>query len=101
MLCPVSNLRTCASVSAFVPCKNIRRLFLTRNQHARSGPRKAAHSLLHIDAQRQRWEPSEVSDALANILVQGDSIAKTGAARVRRSREKAIVRRMPAIHVWV
>src|SRR5205809_6698376 len=38
-------------------------------------------------------------DAFADVLVERDGVAETGAARMRRSGEKTIVRRMPAVHV--
>src|SRR5438445_7709948 len=38
-------------------------------------------------------------DALADVLVQRDGVAETAAARMRRGREEAVVRRMAAIHV--
>ena len=38
-------------------------------------------------------------DALADVLVERDGVAETGAARMGRGREKTIVRRMPAVHV--
>jgi len=73
--------------------------FLARNQHTRTGPRETAHPLLHIDTKRQRWEAGQMSDALANILLQRNRIVKTGAARMGCSGQKAIIRWMPAIHI--
>src|SRR5439155_7688393 len=55
--------------------------------------------LLHIDTERERREPGEMPDALADVLVERDGVAEAAAARMRRGREEAIVRRMPAIHV--
>src|SRR5437667_488272 len=42
-----------------------------------------------------------MSDPLANVLVQGNCVAETRAPRVRRRREKTIVRRMPSIYIRV
>ena len=87
-----------------MPCKNIRRenvrrLFLARNQHARTGPRKTAQALLHVDAERERREPRQVADAFGDVLVERDGVAEAAAARMRRGGEEAVVRRMPAVHV--
>src|SRR5439155_3755369 len=81
------------------PAENVRRLFFARNHHARSRPRKAAHALLHVHTQCERRKPREMPDALADVLVERDGVAETGAARMWRGREKAVVRRMPAVHV--
>ena len=72
----------------------VRPLFLARDHHALTRPRKAAHALLHVHAQRERRKPREMPDALADVLVERNGIAKTGAARMRRGCEKTIVRRM-------
>src|SRR5205807_3726467 len=47
----------------------------------------------------ERGKPRQMSDALADVLVERDGVAETGAARMGRGREKTIVRRMPAVHV--
>ena len=104
MLWPSSSLRTCASISAGVPCRNmpledVRRLFLARNQHARSRSRKGCAALLDVDAERQRREAREMADAFGDVLVERDGVAEPAAARMRRGGEEAVVRRMPAVHV--
>src|SRR5205814_1991662 len=81
------------------PLKNVRRLFLARNEHPGTSPGKTAQPLLHVYAKRQRRETGQVPDALGDVLIQRDGVAKTAAARMRRSREEAIVRRMSAIDV--
>src|SRR4051812_5243580 len=40
-----------------------------------------------------------MADAFGDVLVEGDRVAKSAAARVRRRGEKADIRRMPGIHV--
>src|SRR5258705_12760738 len=52
-----------------------------------------------IHPQRQRWKTRKMTNPLANILVERDCVAETGAAWIRRCGEKTIVRWMPAIHI--
>src|SRR5260221_722458 len=42
-----------------------------------------------------------MADPLGNILIEGNSVAEASAAGMRRGGEKAIVRRMSAVHVWM
>jgi hypothetical protein len=42
-----------------------------------------------------------VADAFRDVLVEGDGVAETAAARVRGRREEAIVRRVAAIDIRV
>src|SRR5439155_10162984 len=78
---------------------NVGRFFLAGNQHARTGPGKAALPLLNVDAQGERREPRFVPDALRDILIERDGVAKSTAARMRRRREEADVRRVTAIDI--
>ena len=81
------------------PAKDLRGFFLARDEHARAGPRETPQPLLHVDAQRERREPREVPDAFADVLVQGNGVAETAAARMRGRSQETIVRRMAAVHV--
>src|SRR5205823_4163849 len=65
------------------PAKNFRRLFLARNQHARTGPGQTAQALLHVNAEGQRLEAGQVADALSDVLVERDGIAETATAWMR------------------
>src|SRR5689334_674840 len=79
--------------------KNVGRFFFARNQDTGTGPRETPDSLLHIHSQRQRWESRQMSNPLANILIQRDRVAKSGAARMWSGRQKTIVGWMSAVDV--
>src|SRR2546428_4425688 len=52
-----------------------------------------------MDTERERRNPREMPEALADVWVERNGVAESAAARMRRRREETVVRRVPAIHV--
>ena len=77
--------------------EHLGRLVLRRNGDAGAGARQAARA--RVDGQRERREARERADALGDVLVERDGVAKRAAARVRRAGEEADVGRVAAIDV--
>ena len=81
------------------PAKHVRRFFLARDEGARSRPRETALTLLDIDPESERRETRFVADAFCDVLIEGDGIAETATAGMRRRGEEAHVGGMTGVHV--
>jgi hypothetical protein len=103
MLRPVSSLRPRASPSALVPCKNIRAKTSAAFSSQGIGTPAPVQERLRTPcctlSKRKRRKASEMADALANVLIERNSVLEPRAARMRRRRQNAIVRRMTAINI--
>jgi hypothetical protein len=74
---------------------------ITGNHHPTRRPREAGRATRDVHAKRQAWEACLMPDALCHVLVKRNRIAETTTAWVRCCRQKADVRWMACVDIWV
>ena len=74
-------------------------LILGRDHYPATRPGEAVLPLLNVDPHREGGETGQVADPLRRKLIERDRVAESAAARVRRTGQEAVVRRMAGVDV--